>query len=120
MTPIFKSKYEDLGFDVTSLDEINDVFGSENDFKNLISKAHKKDMKVVIDFVLNGVSTDNKWWKKEDVSKFVVRDNPDPLKSLYGEDSWNQNNNKFYYSTLTKDQPDLNLKNDDVFSSIKV
>lgn len=120
LTPIFKSAYKDLGFDVTSLDTINEVFGTDKDLEDLLAKAHKKNMKVVLDFVVNNVDMENSWWKNAEKNKFIFRDGTTSLNNLYGGNSWNTHSGQNYYSTVTKELPDLNLNNSEVFSAIEV
>lgn len=119
LTPIFKSAYKDLGFDVTSLDTINEVFGTDKDFEDLLAKAHKKNMKVVLDFVVNNVDMENSWWKNDEKNKFIFRDATSSLDNLYGGKSWNAHSGQNYYSTVTKELPDLNLNNSEVFSAVE-
>ncbi|CAD5114169.1 DgyrCDS3311 [Dimorphilus gyrociliatus] len=119
LTPIFKSKYNDLGFDVTALDSLNEeVFGKTEDFKSLIKKAHGKNIKVVLDFVVNNIDKDSGRWTE--ASKFVSRSSqPSNLESLYKKDSWNKIDNTYYYSTLSADHLDLALEDKDVFSYVE-
>ncbi len=68
LSPIFPSmSYH--GYDVTDYSMVNPKFGTESDFKNLVSKAHAKDIKIYLDFVLNHTGKDHPWFKSASSSK---------------------------------------------------
>ena len=52
------------GYDITDYNSVNPTYGTEQDFKNLISKAHKKGIKIYLDYVLNHSSVNHPWFKK--------------------------------------------------------
>jgi len=72
LTPFYKSPMVDGGYDITSYREVNPSFGSLEDVKTLIEEAHNRDIKVMVDFVPNHMSTDSEWYKESSAS----RDNP--------------------------------------------
>jgi alpha-glucosidase len=81
LTPFYRSRMVDGGYDVTSYREVNPRFGSLEDVKILIAEAHKRELKVMVDFVPNHMSTDSEWYKESSASRnnpksgwFIYRD----------------------------------------------
>ena len=62
----------DNGYDISNYLKINERFGTLEDFETLISEAHKRDLKVMLDIVINHTSTEHHWFKEAISSK----DNP--------------------------------------------
>jgi oligo-1,6-glucosidase/alpha-glucosidase len=71
-SPFFKSPQTDYGYDVSNYREIDPEYGNMNDFNMLLEKIHKRDMKIVLDLVLNHTSVEHPWFKESASS----RDNP--------------------------------------------
>lgn len=72
VSPFFKSPMRDGGYDISDATEINPEFGSINDAKKLISQAHERNLKVIIDFIPNHTSDEHEWFVQSSSS----RDNP--------------------------------------------
>ena len=64
LTPIFKSPLVDNGYDIADYKAINPIYGSMNDFKELLSKAHEKGLRIVMDLVVNHTSDQHEWFKE--------------------------------------------------------
>ena len=62
--PLFASPMDDNGYDVSDYYKINPLYGTEEDFKNLLEEAHKRGLRIVIDFVLNHTSDEHPWFQK--------------------------------------------------------
>ena len=62
LCPFYDSPMDDNGYDVRSYYDVSSDYGTIDDFKTLISKAHKLGIKVIIDLVLNHTSDENKWF----------------------------------------------------------
>lgn len=71
-TPVYESPMNDNGYDISNYLKINERFGTLEDFETLISEAHKRDLKVMLDIVINHTSTEHQWFKEAISSK----DNP--------------------------------------------
>ena len=132
LTPIFSSpSYH--GYDVISFYDINPDYGSEEDLKNLINEAHKRNMKIILDFPANHTSTLNKWFTSFSFNPFGkyknyyrhinMSDNPNYSlkdKSSWGSNVWHPLNNKdYYYGIFSEDMADLNYNNKEVRKEIK-
>ena len=132
LTPIFSSpSYH--GYDVISFYDINPDYGSEEDLKNLINEAHKRNMKIILDFPVNHTSTLNKWFTSFSSNPFGkyknyyrhinMSDNPNYSlkdKSSWGSNVWHPlNNENYYYGIFSEDMADLNYNNKEVRKEIK-
>lgn len=63
LTPIYSSPQVDNGYDVADYYDIDPLFGTMEDFENLIAAAHERQIKVVMDMVFNHTSTQHAWFK---------------------------------------------------------
>lgn len=109
------------GYDVTDYYGVNPDYGTMDDFKNFISEAHKRGIRVVIDFVLNHTSDQNPWFKAstDPTSKYrnwYIWSDTDPgYLGPWGEEVWHENlGGGYYYGIFTAQMPDLNYQNPDV------
>ncbi len=63
LMPIFPSpSYH--GYDVTDYYDVNPQYGTMDDFKNLVAEAHKRDINIIIDLVINHTSDQHPWFKE--------------------------------------------------------
>ena len=69
LTPIFKSPLVDNGYDIADYEAINPIYGTMNDFKKLLRKAHERDLRIVMDLVVNHTSDQHKWFKESKKNK---------------------------------------------------
>ena len=118
------------GYDVDDYYSVNKDYGSLEDLQELIDEAHKRDIKVTMDLVINHTSINNKWFinaKEGKDSKY--RDyyiwSDDMTKkndvSLMNTKCWTQNGNKneLFYSIFWSGMPDLNMDNPEVVKEVK-
>ena len=62
ITPCFPSPQVDFGYDVSDYEDIDPMYGTLADFDNLVSEAKKRDIRVILDFVVNHSSDKHKWF----------------------------------------------------------
>lgn len=62
--PFLQSPMDDNGYDVSNHFQVDPHFGKNEDLKMLIDQAHQRDIKIVMDFVLNHTSDEHPWFKK--------------------------------------------------------
>ena len=134
LSPIFTSPMADMGYDVSDYCDIDPLFGTLDDFKELIEKAHERNINVMIDFVPNHTSDQHPWFvdsrasKKSDKSDYYVwRDAkpdgslPNNWASIFGGPAWewDETRQQYYLHTFLKEQPDLNWDNPMVRDEMK-
>ena len=123
LTPIFKSPMKDNGYDISDYYQINKVFGSKDDLINLINKAKKHNINIMLDLVLNHTSNKHVWFKEAIKNKnskyhdYYVWSNKLPkIQSFFGGSAWEyvESLDKYYLHLFAKEQPDLNWHNPNV------
>lgn len=120
------------GYDVTDYNSLNEDYGTEADFENLIAEAHERDIKIIMDFVINHTSSEHPWFQSaiSDVNSQYrnyyrwVNKNDTTDYSLSDQSSWNsqvwhKSGNYYYYGIFSEDMPDLNYNNEMVREEIK-
>lgn len=137
ISPIYQSPMFDFGYDVSNYKKIDGDFGTMDDFKRLLVEAHKRDIKVVMDMIMNHTSHKHKWFLESKSSKtnpkrdwYIWRkasfvSPPNNWKSVFGGSGWEYDykTKEYYYHSFLKQQPDLNWRNKDLqeafFSDVK-
>lgn len=120
------------GYDVTDYYSLNEDYGTEEDFQKLLNEAHKRDIKIIMDFVINHTSSEHPWFieacKSEDneyrnyyrwVKSNDSVDFDISQKSDWGSTVWHKNGSDYYYGIFSGNMPDLNYNNDKVREEIK-
>ncbi len=103
------------GYDVTNYYNVNYQYGSMDDFKNLLNEAHKRNIKIIIDLVLNHTSSKHPWFVQANsdlTSKY--RDYYVWSETGEGEGGWHPGNQGYYFGLFWEGMPDLNYNNPDV------
>lgn len=131
--PIYKSPMDDGGYDISDYYTIDERFGSNEDFDELLEKATKLGIKVLMDLVVNHTSDEHDWFQqalKDPASKYrnyyIFREGidgkaPNNWRSYFGDSAWTAvpgENNLYYLHAFTKKQPDLNWENEVVRQEI--
>lgn len=129
LSPFTKSPQYDSGYDVSGYKEVDPLFGTIEDFEELTKQAHKRGIKVVVEYVGNHSSDEHPWFIESKSS----RDNPkadwyywrDPKPdgsppnnwiNVFGGSSWtfSKPRNQYYLHDFTSRQPNLNWRNPEV------
>lgn len=132
ISPIYKSPNVDNGYDISDYCDIMDEFGTMDDMKLLIKEAKSRDIKIMMDLVVNHTSDEHKWFKESRKSRdneyrdfYVWRnavngDVPSSLKSNFGGSAWtlDKSTGQYYLHMHDKKQPDLNWDNQRVREKI--
>lgn len=133
ITPIFKSPLVDNGYDIEDYESINSIYGTMSDFEKLLISAHKKNLKIILDLVVNHTSDKHKWFLESKKSKnnqysdyYIWRDpkpdgtEPSNLGSAFGGSAWTYvaERKQYYLHLFSEQQPDLNWNNVKVRQSI--
>ena len=129
ITPVYSSPMVDNGYDISDYTDINPLFGSMNDFDELVREADKRGIKIVMDLVFNHTSDHHKWFLESKQSRdnakadwYIWRDakpdgsEPTNWRAIFGGSAWtwNEERKQYYLHTFAKEQPDLNWENPDV------
>ncbi len=129
LSPVYKSPMVDFGYDVSDFYDIDPVFGTLETFKKLLAEMHKRDMKLIIDFVPNHTSSKHPWFVESQSSLFnqkrdwYVWHDPKPDESPpnnwlsnFGGSAWSyeEKTKQYYLHSYAKEQPDLNWRNEEV------
>ena len=113
------------GYSVTDYMAVNPDYGTEDDLKRLLDEAHSRDMKVIMDLVINHCSDKHEWFQKaladpdgEYADYFYFRKGkngnpPSNYRSYFGGSCWEPvpGTDKYYFHMFAKEQPDLNWEN---------
>lgn len=128
LSPIYDSPLEDNGYDISNYYAIHPDYGTIEDFKNLLNEVHKRELKLIMDLVINHTSTEHEWFKEAKKSKdnpyhdyYLWKETPNNWTSFFGGSAWefNQSTNEFYLHLFAKNQADLNWENKNVRDEMK-
>ena len=123
LMPIFPSpSYH--GYDVTNYRAINPDYGTLDDFRRLLTEAHSRGIKIIIDFVGNHTSDQHPWFTASTSGSskrdwYLWQDNNPNYNGPWGQTVWHQRNNAYYYGLFWGGMPDLNFTNPEVTNEIK-
>jgi alpha-glucosidase len=125
ISPIYPSPMADFGYDVAEYCDIDPRFGTLADFDDLLIQAHRRGLKVLLDFVPNHSSDQHPWFAESRVSRgnlkrdwYIWRDPapgggpPNNWISDFGGSAWqwDEATGQYYYHAFLKEQPDLNWR----------
>ncbi len=132
LSPVYCSPNEDNGYDISDYLNINPEYGAMSDMDNLIKEAKKRDIKIIMDLVINHTSDQHEWFQKSRDKNSPFRDYyywrpgkdnklPNNWTSFFAEDCWeyDKNSGEYYLHLFAKGQPDLNYDNPKVLEEIK-
>ncbi len=124
LMPIFPSpSYH--GYDVTDYYSVNSDYGTMADFKNLLSEAHKRGIRVILDLVLNHTSSLHPWFQQaadpnSSFHDWYIWSDMDPgYTGPWGEQVWHPMQEKYYYGVFSARMPDLNYRNPAVVAEME-
>ncbi len=114
------------GYDVTDFRTVNPQYGSINDFQKLVSEAHKRGIKVILDFEINDTSDQHPWFINSATSisagkrNWYVWSGTNPnYTGPWGQTVWYEKNGAYYYGVFSSAMPDLNYSNQEVTAEIE-
>ena len=125
LCPIYKSPMDDNGYDISDYYDINPEFGTMQDLEELIQEAKKKNIKIIMDLVINHTSDEHPWFKEAIVNPdspyrdyYIfksAKDGKEPTnwRSVFGGSVWKkvEGTNDYYFHAFSQRQPDLNWEN---------
>ncbi len=129
ISPIYPSPMADFGYDVADYCDVDPMFGTLDDFKQLLDRAHRLGLRVLLDFVPNHSSDRHPWFEKSRSSRdhpkrdwYLWRDPapdggpPNNWLSRMGGSAWEWDGTtrQYYYHAFLREQPDLNWRSPQV------
>lgn len=125
LSPVYKSPNDDNGYDISDYYDIMDEFGTMEDMDRLLKETNNRNIKILMDLVVNHTSSEHKWFKEAIKNKdskyrdyYIFRkpldgDVPNGLESCFGGSAWemDETSNEYYLHLFSKKQPDLNWEN---------
>jgi alpha-glucosidase len=138
ITPIYPSPGVDNGYDIADYTAIDPKYGTMEDFQNLVAEAKKRDIRIIMDYVINHTSDQHAWFKESRSSKdnpkrnwYVWKDGkgqtatdkgqpPNNWQSWFGHSAWqwDEPTRQYYYHYFYVQQPDLNWNNPEVHTAM--
>jgi alpha-glucosidase len=126
ISPIFPSPMADFGYDVADYVNIHPLFGTLADFDRLVAEVHRRQLKVLLDYVPNHTSDQHPWFIDSRSSRHSLKRDwyfwrdpgpdgglPNNWVSVFGGSAWewDATTRQYYYHAYLKEQPDLNWRN---------
>ncbi|ABM04120.1 dextran glucosidase [Psychromonas ingrahamii 37] len=126
LSPVFKSPMDDNGYDISDYQDIASEFGTLEEMNKLIAEAAKRDIRIIMDLVINHSSDEHPWFIESRKSKdnfyrdyYIWREPkadgsaPNDFKSYFGGSAWefDGTTGQYYFHQFSKKQPDLNWDN---------
>jgi alpha-glucosidase len=129
LSPMYPSPMADFGYDISDYTDVHPLFGTLHDFDTLLEQAHKRNLKVILDYVPNHTSGEHPWFQLSRSSRtnekrdwYMWRDPspdggpPNNWLSNFGGSAWqlDEQTGQYYLHIFDVKQPDLNWRNPDV------
>ena len=126
LSPVFDSPQDDNGYDIRDYRKIYDGFGSNEDMEELIKKAHERNIRIVLDLVVNHTSDEHAWFVESRKSRdneysdyYIWKDpkadgsEPNNWGSSFCGSAWEycEERGQYYLHFYSRKQPDLNWEN---------
>ena len=133
ISPFYPSPMADFGYDVSNYTDVNPLFGTLDDFDRLLSEAHHRGLKVIVDWVPNHTSDQHPWFITSRSSRtnqkrdwYVWQDSkpdgelPNNWQSEFGGPAWtyDESTDQWYLHSFLAEQPDLNWRNPAVVAAM--
>jgi alpha-glucosidase len=136
LTPFYRSPMADHGYDVADPRDVDPLFGDLDAFDRLVSEAHERALRVVIDLVPNHTSDAHEWFVaacdappgSPERERYIFRDGagpdsaqpPNNWTSIFGGRAWSRlGDGQWYLHLFAAEQPDLNWENPEVWADLE-
>ncbi|ELU15089.1 hypothetical protein CAPTEDRAFT_160914 [Capitella teleta] len=137
VNPMYESGGQDTGYDITNHTHLDKTFGTIEIFKDLVHALHKRDIKLIMDFVPNHSSNKHPWFTKSQRGEAPYDDyyvwhpgkndtgfppeKPNNWLSVFGGSAWEWDDTRqaYYLHQFSTAQPDLNVRNPAVREELK-
>ncbi|AGL16370.1 alpha-amylase family glycosyl hydrolase [Actinoplanes sp. N902-109] len=136
LSPFYPSPLADFGYDISDYQDVDPAYGSLDDFDELVAEAHRRDIRVIVDLVMNHTSTRHPWFVESRAGRDSARRDwyiwadpgpgggpPNNWLSAFERcgSAWSYDPlcGQFYLHSFTPGQPDLNLRNPSVREALR-
>ncbi len=128
LSPVYESPNDDNGYDISDYCKIMNEFGTMEDWDELLHEMHKRNMKLMMDLVVNHTSDEHNWFIESRKSKdnkyrdyYIWRpgkegNEPNNWGAAFSGSAWqyDEMTDEYYLHLFSKKQPDLNWDNEKV------
>ncbi len=129
ISPFYPSPMADFGYDIADYTDVDPLFGDLATFDRLLYEAHRRGIRVILDFVPNHTSDEHPWFVESRASRdnakrdwYIWKDarpdgsRPNNWASMFGGQAWtwDEHTGQYYLHLFHKKQPDLNWRNPEV------
>lgn len=132
LSPVYKSPNDDNGYDISDYQDIMEEFGGLADWEEMLAEMHRRDIKLVMDLVVNHTSDEHAWFKAARQSKdnpyrdyYIWRPprdgrEPNNWRSFFSGSAWqyDEATGEYYLHLFSRKQPDLNWENPTVRAEV--
>ena len=138
LSPVYRSPMDDNGYDISDYQDVDPTFGTLEELEALIEAVHERDMKLVMDLVVNHTSDEHQWFRESRDPASAKRDwywwrparpdsepgtegaEPTNWGSAFSGSAWqyDERSGEYYLHMFSPKQPDLNWENPDVREAI--
>ncbi len=139
LSPVYRSPMDDNGYDISDYEDVDPLFGTLEQFDELIEKSHEAGLKVLMDLVVNHTSDEHAWFLQSRSSTEDPRRDwywwrppragydagapgaePTNWESAFGGSAWtlDAGTGAYYLHLFSPKQPDLNWENPDVRAEV--
>ena len=132
LSPVYPSPNKDNGYDISDYCNIHPNYGTLQDMDTLIAEAKKRDIRIIMDLVINHTSDQHEWFQKsrrriEPYTDYYIwrkgekGKKPTNWGNFFGGDCWEYDDlrGEYYLHLFAKEQPDLNYHNEAVIEAIE-
>jgi glycosidase len=122
LNPVYESPQADFGYDIADYRAINPEYGTMDDWDRLLAELHARDIRLVMDLVVNHTSKEHEWFQRSRAAEEPYEDyyiwrpsddgHPNNWESHFDIPAWTYDDERaaYYLHLFTRDQPDLNWK----------
>lgn len=130
LNPVYKSPQADNGYDISDYRAVNPEYGSMEDWSRLLEELHDRDIRLIMDLVVNHSSDQHVWFRESRASTDEYADYyywrsgdsgyPNNWESYFDTPAWSydEKREEYYLHLFTAEQPDLNWRNPDVRAEV--
>ncbi len=122
LNPVYESPQVDNGYDISDYHAINPEYGTMDDWERLLETLHDRDIRLIMDLVLNHTSSQHSWFQRsreadgEYADYYYWRDGedlPNNWETFFEQSAWTYDDSRgeYYLHLFTDEQPDLNWRN---------